>query len=153
MKTIIVYDSNYGNTKKVAEIIKKELKKDVSIIFVDDFNNEMLNGTDLLIVGSPTIAFGPTKKIKKFLKSLDNKDLINKKVAAFDTRMDIKKIDNKFLTFMEKRFGYAKGKIEKSLLKKGAALYMKSEGFYVDTDKGPLSAKEEEKIKEWIKIK
>jgi flavodoxin len=52
---------------------------------------------------------------------------------------------------MAKRFGYAKEKIEKILLKKGGTLYVESEGFFVDTEKGPLSDSEINRIKNWIK--
>ncbi len=148
MKAIIVYDSYFGNTNKVSEIIKENLKGDAEMINVSDLENSILKNIDLLIVGSPTRAFNATKKINDFIKNLG--DLKKLKVAVFDTRMDIKKINNKFLTFMANIFGYAKEKIEKKLKKKNAEIITESEGFFVDTEKGPLSKGEEQRIKKWI---
>ncbi len=152
MKTIIVYDSYFGNTKTVAEEIKKNLKGDTEIVFVDDFKDNMLNNIELLIVGSPTRAFNSTGKINKFIKSLDKLKIKNIDAIAFDTRVDVEKINSKFLIFMAKHFGYASEKIEKKLKKLGANIRVPNKGFYVTGEKGPLCKGETEEIKKWLSV-
>ncbi len=150
MKAVIVYDSYFGNTKIVSEEIQKNLKGEIKVVFVEDFNFDMLDNIDLLIVGSPTRAFNASEKINKFIKSLNESKIKNIDVIAFDTRMDVEKINNKFLTFMAKHFGYASEKIEKKFKKLGANIKIPSQGFYVEGEKGPLQKGENKKIKEWL---
>ncbi|HEX9935227.1 MAG TPA: flavodoxin domain-containing protein, partial [bacterium] len=71
MKTLIIYDSVYGNTEKIARAISKDLgsHKDVSILRAGDVKPEDLTGLNLLIVGSPTQGFRPTAAINNLLKS------------------------------------------------------------------------------------
>lgn len=152
MKVIIVYDSYFGNTKSVSEEIKKNLKGDINIVFVDDFTISMLNNINLLIVGSPTRAFNASEKIKKFINSLDETKIKNIDVITFDTRIDVKKINNKFLKFMAKHFGYASEKIEKKLKQMGANIKVSNKGFYVEGEKGLLQKGENKKIKEWLEL-
>jgi hypothetical protein len=70
-------------------------------------------------------------------------------VADFDTRMDRKKVNNKFLTFMESFSGYAAEKIGKALVKKGGSQVVKPEGFFVDGSEGPTTAGELERAEKW----
>jgi flavodoxin len=66
MKAIVIYDSIYGNTKKIAETVAAELGKGVKTISVSDFNTTDLTGIDLLVVGSPILAFRPSEKPVSF---------------------------------------------------------------------------------------
>ncbi|GAH67112.1 unnamed protein product, partial [marine sediment metagenome] len=58
MKTLIVYDSIFGNTEKIALAIGNSLssKGNVETYRVSAIKLEQLIGLDLLIVGSPTRA-------------------------------------------------------------------------------------------------
>lgn len=55
MKVLIVYDSVFGNTKKIALAIGNSLssKENVETLRVSDVNPEQLIGLELIIVGSP----------------------------------------------------------------------------------------------------
>jgi len=88
MKGIVVYDSSYGNTKKIAETIEETLKE--SGMEADLFsikNIKKLNAKDynFLVLGSPTrfgtMSFG----IRFFLGKVKSKEWMNKPFAAFDT--------------------------------------------------------------------
>ncbi len=57
MKALIVYDSLYGNTDKVAHAIG-EVVADAKVVPVDEADLVELKGYDLLIVGSPTQGAG-----------------------------------------------------------------------------------------------
>jgi len=67
---MIVYDSFFGNTEKVAQAIKDtfNLKKRIEITKVNEVKLEQLCGLNLLIVVSPTRGFPTTKELKIFLK-------------------------------------------------------------------------------------
>ncbi len=147
MKTLIVYDSVFGNTEKVALKIGKELGAET--IKVTEVSYDQLIGLDCLVVGSPTRAFNPTKEITSFLKGIPSSSLSRIKVASFDTRMDIKKVDNAVLSFMVKFFGYADKPIEKQLKKKGGIIAVPSDGFIVEDSEGPLREGELERASVW----
>ena len=68
MKAVVIYDSFFGNTEKVANAIGGALgdPKDVSVCRVNDANPDLLKNAEILLVGSPTRAFSPTPAIKEF---------------------------------------------------------------------------------------
>jgi flavodoxin len=68
MKALIVYDSVFGNTAKVAQAMAEALQ--TSAVPVSRVTADMLRGVDLLIVGSPTRSFRPTPAISKFWVSV-----------------------------------------------------------------------------------
>ncbi len=146
MKSLVIFDTYFGNTKKIAEEIANQLK--TTAVNVCGFNNSQLEDLELIIVGSPTRAFGPTENMKKFLKKLPEINGI--KIVAFDTRMDTDKAPSEILKFMAKRFGFAAEKIEKKLIKKGGEKVLGSKGFYVNDMEGPLGDSEIGSVKDWI---
>lgn len=150
MKTLVVYESFYGNTEKIAQAVGKALGGGQVLKF-SDFTPDALKGVELLVVGSATRAFQPTPGIKSFLKSLPAGSLNGVRAAAFDTRVDVMEVNNAFLTFMESIFGYAAEPIAKSLVKKGAAQPVPAEGFFVKGSEGPMRDGELERATEWAK--
>ena len=151
MKVLIVYDSVFGNTEKVALAMKDALtaSAEVNACRVGDLKTEMLQELDILIVGSPTRGFSPTPAITKWIKGLPTDRLSAVKVAAFDTRVDTKQVDSKVLTFMVNLFGYAAEPIEKKLVKKGGNSVAKPAGFIVLGTEGPLQEGELERAVAW----
>jgi len=151
MKTMVLYDSVYGNTEKVARAIAAVLAQaaEVEVQLVSAATAEQLRGLDLLVVGSPTQAFGPIQGTKDFLKSLTGKSLQGKKVAAFDTRMDVKVVNNAVLTFMAGIFGYAAEKISRGLKSAGGVEAIAPGGFFVTGNEGPLTEGELERAAAW----
>jgi len=151
MRTLIVYDSYFGNTETVAQEIGKSLgsPKGVEVCKVKEVTPEQLKGLNILIVGSPTRAFSPSPAIKKFLKSIPNDSLKGIRVAAFDTRIAPKDIDSKILSFLVKLFGYAALPILKKLVKKGGKQVIAPEGFIVTDTEGPLKEGELERASAW----
>lgn len=151
MKYLVIYDSIFGNTEKIARAIAAELSRSGqgAAIRVTDVQADHLGGLDLLLVGSPTRAFQPTPAVKDFLKSLPGSALKDMKAAAFDTRMDVKEVNNLILTVMAGIFGYAAGTISRLLKRKGA-LVLKPEGdFFVTGSEGPLHDGELERAAQW----
>lgn len=79
MKIAIIYESLSGNTKKVAEELKKQLEKEVEVIY---FGNpkDKLPKADIFFIGSWTDKGNASKKIQEQLKQLNNT-----KIAYFGT--------------------------------------------------------------------
>ena len=151
MKALVVYDSVFGNTEQVAFAIKDSLGSEVEALRVGDVEHGQLQGLEYLIVGSPTRAFNPTKAITSFLKGIPGGILGGVKVAAFDTRIDPKDVNSSVLNFFVKFMGYAAKPIGDRLQKKGGALVVPPEGFFVNDTEGPLREGELERAAAWAK--
>ena len=153
MKALIVYDSFFGNTEKIALAIGKAFgnAKEVTICKAVDVKPNMLEGLDYLIVGSPTRAFSPSPVTKSFLKGIPSKQLVDVKVTAFDTRIAMTDKLPGFLRFLVKLFGYADKPILDGLKKKGGQEIIPSEGFFVLDSEGPLEKGELERAVVWVK--
>lgn len=152
MKAMVVYDSMYGNTGKIAEAIGQALgpQEDVEVVRAGDVLPEQLAGITLLIVGSPTQRFSPTGAITRFLKSIPKNGLEGVQVAAFDTRFTESEIDRvRILAFFVRIFGYAAKPIADRLENKGGKLVIPPEGFYVGDTEGPLLEGELERAAAW----
>jgi flavodoxin len=154
MKALVVYDSLYENTAKVAEAIGDALRAgaDVDIIRASDATPAQLAGLSLLIVGCPTQRFTATPATTQFLKSIPKGALAGVKVAAFDTRFPQSKIDEiGILAFFVRIFGYAAEPIAARLKRKGGELAAPPAWFYVGDMKGPLLEGELERAAEWAR--
>jgi len=150
VEKLVIFDSVFGNTEKVAHAIGEALG-DAPVRKVDQVTEQDLQNLEILLVGSPTRAFQPTPAIKNFLKGLDSGKLSDVKAAAFDTRIPKDKTDSGFLKLMINLFGYADTKIEKLLLKSGANISLESTGFAVTGTEGPLAEGELDRAKAWAK--
>lgn len=151
MKACVVYDSFFGNTAKIAGIIGSTLEQsfDVQVQSVSGWDEIDLKEVQLLVVGSPTRAFEPTKPIKIALQNLKAVDYPHLRIACFDTRMDVQKVNNKILNFFVRFRGYALDTMEKIVKKNGFLLAYSGIGFFVDDSEGPLSGGETDKAVQW----
>ncbi len=154
MKVLIVYDSIFGNTEQIALAISNSLgsKENAETCRVSKMKPEQLNGLGLLIVGSPTRAFRPTKAITNFLKKISSNSLKSVKIAAFDTRISTADINSRLLNVLVKLFGYAAKPIADKLEKKGGGLVIPPEGFFVKDSEGPLKDGELKRATDWAKL-
>ncbi|MCD4812683.1 hypothetical protein K8S19_03200 [bacterium] len=150
MKTLIIYDSYFSNTEKIAQAIADGLGLPVSTaVKISAFQPEQLLGIELLIVGSPTRGFRPTSAIAGFIKQRSKDSLKGIRVAAFDTRLVLNTIKFGALRMMVKLGGYAAKPVAGQLEKKGGQLIVPPEGFFVTGEKGPLKAGECERAAQW----
>jgi len=137
MTSLIIYDSLYGNTQKIAEAIANV--NGGIVIRVQDFKKEMLEGAVLLIVGCPIHGWQPSKSTLDFLASLPPDSLKGKRVAAFDTRI------KSFLS------GSASDKVDKKLVSLGGVSVAPPGKFFVKGKEGPLLEGELENAKNWFR--
>ena len=149
MKSLIIYDSVFGNTEKIANAIGEALESQA--LSVNKVTPGDIQGVSLLIVGSPTRGFRPTKAIKEFIRHLPATELHNVQVAAFDTRIRITDVNSAFLTFMVNIFGYAAQPIANGLKGKGGKLVSHPEGFFVEDREGPLFIGELDRAQDWAR--
>jgi flavodoxin len=153
MKTLIIYDSAYGNTEQIAQAIGVVLgsQAEVETILVSKAKPEQLAGLDLLIVGAPTQRFRTTEAMTGFLKSIPADGLKGVRVAAFDTRLSLNDIESSAFRFIIKTGGFAAKYIADRLKKCGGDLILPPEGFLVKDMEGPLLDGELERAADWAK--
>lgn len=147
MKALVVYDSQFGNTEKIAQAIGEGLRRlgdgaVADVVRIGSARPEQVKGLDLLVVGSPTQGFRPTVAIASFLKNLPEQSLADVLVAAFDTRIDLSTIKPAIFRFIVGRGGYAAKPIGEALIRKGGRLAVPAEGFIVLDREGPLAGGE-----------
>jgi flavodoxin len=140
MKTLIICDSNYGNTMLVAKEIAKNIDDNAKVVSVKDFKVSDISGVDLLIFGSPIVGWRPTEASTKLLSSFAGNLPKDLKFSTFDTRVKL---------FIH---GDAKEKIASMLRETGANQIFEPKAFYVKGKEGPLFEGELEKTAIWAKL-
>jgi flavodoxin len=152
MEAIVVYDSQFGNTEKVAQAIASGLRAHavVKLHRIADLTPDQLPAFEIVVVGSPTQRFNATEALKAFLAAIPAKSLTGKRVAAFDTRFTEEHMRStpvlKYFVWMA---GYAAKPIAQALKKAGGELAVPPEGFYVADTEGPLLEGELERAETW----
>jgi flavorubredoxin len=141
-KVIVVYDSLFGNTKRVGETIVEGMKEvpgiDAVITKTKGVNLKKLGDYDLILIGSPNHAGGSTLGIRGFIGKLGKLNLKGKLVAVFDT-------------YMGTAHEQAVKKMEKRLSEKAPGLKIATAGLSVKVEgmRGPISDGELPKCKEF----
>ncbi len=87
MKTLIVYFSKFGNTRRIAQAMAETIKQagDTRVVSIEQFTAADLEGVDLVVLGSPTHGFTVPEAVRSTLAALPAGILAGKSVAAFDT--------------------------------------------------------------------
>jgi flavodoxin I len=142
MKTLVIYDSLHGNTQKIAQAIGDAIGGESTVLHASEASSAELKGYGLVFVGAPTHGGRPSPPTKEFLDKLQAGGLDGVKVAAFDTRLPSRWV---------RIFGFAAGRIAKSLERQGGTLMGSPEGFFVEGTEGPLREGELERAAAWAK--
>ncbi|HUW12004.1 MAG TPA: flavodoxin family protein [Anaerolineae bacterium] len=147
MKTLVVYDSLYGNTAKVAAAIAAAigdaLPGEVPVLPVGEAKAGDMESVDLLVIGSPTHGAAATDAVQGLIEKLGPPARESSRVATFDTRLTWR-----FL----KRYGFAADKMADALVEKGWTLVAAPEGFIVKgLKKARLKQGETERAAAWAK--
>jgi flavodoxin-like protein len=157
MRSLVVYESWFGNTRRIAEEVAGGLaaEGDVDVFSVDD-PVPALEDVDLLVLGGPTHVHGLSSRRSRegaltqgargepgigargFVERLPN-GARGPRVAAFDTRA------HKPVLLV----GSAARGIARRLREHGYTLAADPESFYVEGTPGPLEEGELERAKEW----
>jgi flavorubredoxin len=88
MNTVVVYDSQYGNTERIAQAIAHTLRTggQATAVRVEGAQSLSLQNVDLLVVGSPTQGFRPTPAMLTWLEQVPSAVRNSLTIACFDTR-------------------------------------------------------------------
>jgi hypothetical protein len=145
--TLVVYDSAYGNTERIATAIAAAIPG-AGVYRIGAIDPANLPAIDRLIVGSPTQGGQPTKATQSWLAFIPQGRLANVGVAAFDTRLAA--ADQGFaLRLVMGVIGYAAPRILSALGAKGGSVIAGAEGFVVNGKEGPLHQGELERAVTW----
>jgi flavodoxin len=92
-KALILYDSLYGNTKKVAMSLSRGLEAGgfyVDSNSIEDFDILELKNYDIIGIGGPTHYHGASKKMKSFLNKIKPLKMERRYGFAFETKGEFK---------------------------------------------------------------
>ncbi|HJQ94117.1 MAG TPA: flavodoxin domain-containing protein [Acidimicrobiia bacterium] len=152
LKIMVLYESLFGNTERVARAIADGLaqKGEVTLASFSEASVDYAE-PDLIILGGPTHGWGLTRPssrtqpgsqgyslgVREWLEKAPQGD--GRKAAAFDTRFD----KPRWLT------GSAAVRIGRELGKLGYHLLVAPESFFVPHTRGPLQDGEEQRARRW----
>lgn len=145
-QSLVLYDSAFGNTAKIAEAIASGLG--TRVVMAKDVPQETLRGLRLLVLGSPTQGGTMTPYLQQYCKDMPAGLLQGVRIAAFDTRLEEHK-QNAGLKMLMRVIGYAAPKISSKLISKGAGLVADPVGFIVSGKEGPLKDGELDRAHVW----
>jgi flavodoxin len=125
MQTLVIYDSKFGNTEKVAQAIARGISavSDVRITATADARNTLealASRPDMVFVGGPTQNHGPSAGLRALTNDIPSA-LRGIPAACFDTRYRGPVL----------LMGSAASAAEKALVKSGAELVAPPESFYI----------------------
>ena len=139
MKAIVIYDTQFGNTERIAKELTSGMSDQgisVDCFKVDTVHIDALTEYDLLAIGGPTHGFGMSGPMKTFMKKLEQVDLRGTKAFAFDTKN------------RSRFWGSAAKGIEKRMKKLGMNIVMPCASGIVKGLKGPLQDGTEAKFRQ-----
>lgn len=147
MRSIVIYDSNYGNTERVARVLARGLERgggEVDCLKIDRVDAGDLRGYDFIAVGGPTHMIRPSKQMKEFLDRLDSVDLNGKKGFAFDTRNESRMNGRQWLALENS----AARVIEGAMKRRRVRILRPRQSAIVEGREGPLDDGAEEEFTE-----
>jgi flavodoxin len=131
MQTVIVYDSKFGNTERIADAIARGVGTLGSVVVMDTaeaagIDQQPADRPDLVLIGGPTQRRSPSPALRAFVDALPA-GLRGVPVATFDTRY-------RGSTWI---MGSAAAEAAKVLRKGGGELVAPPESFFIGRG-GPL---------------
>jgi flavodoxin len=143
MNALLVYHSQFGNTRQVAEAIAEGLQGAgaVRTISAEQLAAADLQGVDLVVMGTPTHKMNLPEAVPPVFDQLPRRILRGVPVAAFDTSYEMSAILARFT---------ASKRIDRNLRKLGGKRLVPPETFHVHHQhEGPLYDGEIERAKAW----
>lgn len=136
MKSLVVYDTRYGNTQQIASAIAEPLGRagEVVVKRAAEVEADDIGTADLVVVGSPTHAWDMTPESKGLFERISG-TRYDKRAAAFDTKV------------VQRIAEGAAGKIDRALRGAGFRLVAKPQSFFVAGPEGPVAEGEMERAR------
>ena len=139
MRALVVFDSTWGNTEKIAHAVASGIGGSTTVLRVGAAEAKRLDAVDLLVLGSPILGGRPSPSMHGYIDSIPEAAARKLHVATFDTRLMMR---------FARIFGYAAVRMADQLKGKGCAL-RSIEGFFVKGRSGPLADGELARATEW----
>jgi len=129
MHAVVIYDSKFGNTERIAGAIARGLATvgTVQVQSVDEATRPLQTRPELLLIGGPTQRRNMSPGLRDFVDDLSAESLATLQAASFDTRY------RGSTMFM----GSAAAEAAKRIGKAGAHLVAPPESFFIARG-GPL---------------
>jgi flavodoxin len=143
MNALVLYDSQYGDTQRIAQAIADTLAEfgEARAVRLDPSQPVDLQGVDLFIVGCPTHGWRPTQAVQSFPEEVSSEEFGSLAGACFDTRFRLPR----FMT------GSAAKVMAGKLREKGVSLLVEPESYFVEGTEGPLREGELERAATWAR--
>ena len=156
MQALVVYESMFGNTERIARAVAEGLSATFDVTVTDVSGMPSASGVDLIVVGGPTHAFGLSRPASReqakqqgtvrpgaaeagLREYLDcSPTLTGVPAAAFDT-----KVNKPFLP------GSAAHRAQRHLRRLGCRIVQPARSFLVTGTTGPLVEGEEKRARDW----
>jgi len=144
LNVVLVYESKYGNTKRVAEAIAEEMRQvggtEVTLSTLKAVDIDDVVDCDVILLGGPTHFGGPTRGVRKFIDALGKRNVNGKSVAVFDT-------------YLGEDFEKGVRKMEEQIRAKAPGLRLGVPGLSIRVQgmKGPIAEGELAKCRDFVK--
>jgi flavodoxin len=145
MRSLIIYFSNFGNTRKIAEAMAEVLGSagPAQVISMDQLTVSDLTGVDLVVAGTPTHRMNLPEAIRPVFETLPRRVLRGTPIAVFDTSYRMSRWLAPFT---------AARRLLSKLRKLGGKRVVPPETFHVMEREGPLYEGEIERAREWARL-
>ena len=143
MRALVIYDSIYGNTEKIAQAIASVLGERAAVDLAKVGQDEPVDWSEfeLVVMGGPIHRVNLSAAMKALLKEIPKRALRGASVAVFET------------CYRNPRWqrGAAARKLARKARKFGGRLVVPAESFFVVGREGPLEEGEEERARQWAR--
>jgi flavodoxin len=147
MQTVVVYDSKFGNTERIADAIARGVGTLGSVLVMDTaeaMSRQPAGRPDLMLIGGPTQRRSPSPALRTFIDALPA-GLQGVPAATFDTR-------SRGSTWI---MGSAAAEAAKVLRKAGSELVAPPQSFFIGRggpmERQTLEAGEIERAEAWAR--
>ena len=156
MRPLVVYESMFGNTERIARAVADGLSETFEVTFADVNSMPPASGMDLIVAGGPTHAFGlsrPSTREQATRQGTVGSDaagaglreylncsppLTDIPAVAFDTKVNKPRMP-----------GSAAHKAQRQLRRLGCRIVLPAQSFFVSGTTGPLITGEEKRARDW----
>ena len=147
MRALVIYDSVYGNTERIAQAIGSVLGERADVHLARVGQDEVVhphrqwNEFGLVVMGGPIHRVSLSAAMRALLKGIPKRALRGASVAVFET------------CYRDPAWqrGAAARKMGRKARKFGGRLVVEAESFFVVGREGPLEEGEEERAKQWAR--
>lgn len=146
MNALVIYFSQFGNTRMLAESMAEAMAATIEppgvvrVAGTGQLGAGDLAGADLVVMGVPTHRMNLPEVVRPALDALPRGAMEGKAVAAFDTSYRMNGLLSRFT---------AARRLDRQLRKLGGRRVVAPETFFVEGREGPLEEGEVERAQRW----